>query len=151
MRTTPSPLRKLLAEATPGPWTLGAYWLKARTHPPAAPKRPTCAYCAEFGAPLKVERDQSHPVAEFHWHRAAEPWTGKDHEIEGAFGAMVAGNYDYEEGGIFNAADARLIVYLRNEVAEALAEWEEAIPGSAKDRAERALLAALRREPEEPK
>jgi hypothetical protein len=59
-----------------------------------------------------------------HKHRNPTPY-GVGHRISGP-NSDVAGNYDYEEGGIIDPADLALIVWLRNHADEFIGLWEAA-------------------------
>ena len=110
--------RALLAAATPGKWFNERRWLRAGTHPPIDRSRPTCAYC-HLGDPQRVTPYTEKEVREgqvdggaWHAHLAEEgdDWRNDPHRIESEDGQLVAGNFDYEEGGIVNQPDAKLIV-----------------------------------------
>lgn len=88
--TIPSPeeLRRLVAEASPGPWTLGCYFDDGKL-------------CTDGTTGT---------------HSISSTVTKEE----------VCGNYDYEEGGVIEERDARLIV-LAPQLALSLASYKEAV------------------------
>lgn len=116
-------LRKLEAAATPGPWVRGWYSGQAEGKCPCDRKGPLLA---------KVPQTQYPGDGPFHVHET--DFFEDDHAITGPdLLEQVAGNYDYEQGGIVSRADADLIVALRNAAPELLASeptldaaWAEA-------------------------
>lgn len=115
---TADDLRAMSAAATPGPWEAGDIWSWAGCgFNGNGPDE--CVLCAHMGEPVwagkaNINGKRMHA----HKHRNPRPYA-IDHRISGPDGE-VAGNYDYEEGGIINPVDLALIVWLRNH-ADALA------------------------------
>lgn len=112
--------------ATPGPWEPGAVWIVAGLIYDADGNRVTqktathCSYC-NHGEPEWVGRtDINGTVMKAHRHRDADPYQ-PDHRISGPAGGTIAGNYDYEAGGILSAEDTRFICAARSAVPELLA------------------------------
>jgi hypothetical protein len=104
-------LRAAAEAATPGPWERGDPWLVAGVFPENFGEG-RCAYCDRHGEPVWTGvRDINGQRMLAHVHRDAEPY-GMDHLItaaDGQAGAAVAGNYDYEAGGIIEARDTAYI------------------------------------------
>ena len=101
-------LRKVAEAATQGPWVRGDNWLRAGVTTKFGDGK--CAYCQSAGEPERVGRERINGKRMIaHWHRNPEPYE-PDHLIETADGtARIAGNYDYEEGGIVHPCDAAYI------------------------------------------
>ena len=113
--------------ATPGPWEAGDVWLTAgliwdADHNRVGPKVAThCGYC-HHGEPVWAGRtDINGTVMRAHRHRDPDPYE-PTHKISGADGASVAGNYDYEAGGILRPEDTEFIIHARTDVPALLAE-----------------------------
>lgn len=105
-----------LDAATPGPWEHGDIWSWAGV---VAPDE--CALCRSHGEPVWVgQADINGKLMLAHKHRNPDPYQ-PDHLVSGP-DRLVAGNYDYEEGGILRRADARFIVAARQDVPALLAE-----------------------------
>ena len=116
-------LRALSAAATPGPWEDGDVWNWAGCgFNGNGPDE--CVLCVRMGEPVWTGKsDINGKRMQAHKHRNPNPY-GAGHRISGPNGT-VAGNYDYEEGGIIDPADLDLIVWLRNH-ADALADLIDA-------------------------
>lgn len=109
---------ELLAAATPGPWEAGDVFATAGV----IYEDGTCAYCEQLAEPIWTGRlDINGTVMDAHVHRDGR--YPDDHIITAAGPPFdtVAGNYDYEEGGIICPSDAALIVWLRNHAEDLLA------------------------------
>lgn len=113
------PIRQRADAATEGPWEAGEVWATARVMDRFGADQ--CALCASCGSPVWVGDDLS--GRRTHRHRRQEPWE-PDHLISAANGENVAGNYDYEQGGIVNPADVEFIVHAREDVPALPAEVE---------------------------
>lgn len=113
--TTPDTLAHIeavLAAATEGPWLRG--WWSAQAE--------SKCICADKGELLGKRPQTIYPGAgPFHVH--ATDFFEDEHRLSGPAPAClsVAGNYDYEEGGIVRDADATFIAFARNTYPEALA------------------------------
>lgn len=102
----------VLAAATEGPWLRG--WWSAQSE--------SKCICADKGELLGKRPQTIYPGAgPFHVH--ATDFFEDEHRLSGPAPAClsVAGNYDYEEGGIVRDADATFIAFARNTYPEALA------------------------------
>lgn len=115
--------------ATRGPWEPGMVWLVAGLiwdddHRRADPDKAThCGYC-HHGEPVwSGQRNINGTVMNAHRHRASEPY-GIEHLISAADGDLVAGNYDYEDGGIIAPADTAFVAAARQDVPDLLTEVE---------------------------
>lgn len=153
---TPDQLAEIEATekaASPGPWEPGDIWLTAgliwdADHKRVDPKTAThCGYCG-IGEPVWTGRaDINGTVMRAHRHRDPEPYE-PDHKISGADGASVAGNYDYEVGGILRPEDTAFICAARTAMPALLAEVKrlrQRIAEAVKDARERdERLLALR-------
>lgn len=106
-------LTQLAAEATPGPWIVGDRWHVAGVMPEKFGDG-RCAKC-NSGNPVVWEgrRDINGTKMQAHVHQSPEPWYGDGHQIfaydGGPSRVTIAGNYDYEEGGILSPADCEFI------------------------------------------
>ena len=101
MSDTTARLRQVAEQATEGPWERGDVWLVASPGVAGRDKN-TCCYCSgKNGPPVRVDGDG------YHVHRDQTPFE-VDHLISSQEG-LVAGNYDYEEGGIIAAPDAEFV------------------------------------------
>lgn len=119
-----SDIRALSAAATPAPWELGDVWSWAGCGL-VGNSPDVCVLCDHMGEPVwRGKADINGKWMHAHKHRNLDPYDS-DHRITGGDG-LVAGNYDYEEGGIIDPADAELIVALRNR-ADALADLADAV------------------------
>ena len=111
-----------VSKATEGPWENGDRYAVAGVINKAAG---TCAYCANSGAPLWVgTRDINGTKMMAHIHLRSEVWS-EGHEIlhrEGGDIWQIAGNYDWEQGGITNGADCDFIVHARDDIPALIAE-----------------------------
>ena len=117
-------LRQLEQAATPGPWEHGDVWRLAGVLYDDG----TCVLCERMGAPVwKGMADINGERMMAHKHRDPEPW-GIGHLLSAPDG-LVAGNYDYETGGVINPDDATLIAAARNALPALLdiAEAAEAV------------------------
>jgi hypothetical protein len=95
-----------------------------------------CAFCAKMGEPAWVGQDDINGTRMLaHKHHDPDPYH-RDHIISGPDG-IVAGNYDYDSGGIVEGADAALIVAMRNALPVLLDQLD-----SYRERLERALFLA---------
>lgn len=125
--TAADDLRALSAAATPGPWEAGDVYQMAGCGF-VGRGDDECVLC-EWGEPVwRGTTDINGKRMHAHRHRDPTPYA-IDHRISSAAG-LVAGNYDYEEGGIMDPADLALIVWLRNH-ADALADlidWANGAP-----------------------
>jgi hypothetical protein len=121
-------LRKIAKAATPGPWVSGNNWDVAgvftqgtndKDRPPIPPG--ACTYCRNHEPPIRVERTNINGRRMLaHWHRSNKPWR-PEHLIETEDGKkMIAGNFDYEEGGIIHANDTEYITTFNPAVVLAL-------------------------------
>ena len=121
--TAADDLRALSAAATPGPWEAGDVWSWAGCGFMGL-GADECTLCARMGDPVWTGKaDINGKRMHAHKHRNPHPYA-VDHRISGPNGE-VAGNYDYEEGGIIDPADLALIVWLVNH-AQALADlWDD--------------------------
>lgn len=128
---TPEELAEIEAAeqaATPGPWEPGHVWLTAGLIFDADRNRVEdgtathCAYChlgpPEWSGRMAINSSKKMPA---HRHRSPEPYE-PDHLISGAGGAFIAGNYDYEAGGILRPEDTAFVVAARSAVPALLAE-----------------------------
>ena len=96
-------LERLAAAATPGPWLRG--WWSAQAE--------EMCQCEQKGPLLgKRPQQQYHGAGPFHVHES--DFFPDDHVISGPAPACesIAGNYDYESGGIVAEADAAYIAAL---------------------------------------
>lgn len=110
-------LRRLAEEATPGPWVRG--WWSAQVE--------SKCNCAHKGALLGKRLQAEYPGAgPFHVHES--DFFPDEHRISGQPPecAQVAGNYDYEAGGIVDEANAAYIAALSPSVVLRLAAIVEA-------------------------
>jgi hypothetical protein len=109
--------RAIFDAATPRPWVNGYVWLAGcmeRLGPD------TCSFCAQGGEPVwRGEADINGTMMRAHRHRVPDP---DGHTITGADFEEVAGNYDYEEGGIIRPEDTALILLAVNDYERAVAE-----------------------------
>jgi hypothetical protein len=107
--------------ATPGPWERGDVYGTAGVgfgHQPGK-----CALC-HHGEPVWVgEANINGRTMQAHRHRDPEPYE-PDHRITGPDGQCIAGNYDYEAGGILEPADTEFITHARTDVPALLAELD---------------------------
>ncbi len=125
-------LAELNAAATPGPWIAGDPFAWAgileESYGPGK-----CAYCGHKWKLVWMGlADINGKKMLAHLHLRPKP-SDPDHTITARPKADVtvdvAGNYDYEEGGIVSKSDLALIVYLRNHteailrLAEAARQW----------------------------
>lgn len=92
-------LRKLLAEATPGPWVVGT--ILGQCHLPHIHDGCSCVY-----------------------DRRIETTEGCHEIVSKSKMCTIAGNYDYEEGGICSKKDAALIAAAVNALPSLLAAAE---------------------------
>ena len=119
-------LRALTAAATPGPWEAGDVWSWAGCGFMGL-GADECTLCARMGDPVWTGKaDINGKRMHAHKHRNPHPYA-IDHRTSGPSG-LVAGNYDYEEGGIIDPTDLELIMWLRNH-ADALADLIGALDG----------------------
>lgn len=122
-------IREREQAATPGPWEPGSVWLVAgliydddgnRVAPDDATR---CGFC-NVGEPVwSGQRPINGPTMNAHRHRNPEPWSAEN-LISAANGDLVAGNFDYEEGGIIAPADTVFVAAAREDVPALLAEVE---------------------------
>lgn len=106
--------------ATPGPWERGEVWAWADVMADRFGPN-TCGLCAAYGEPVWTgEVDINGRMMDAHKHRATDPYE-PDHVISGPDG-VVAGNYDHEDGGIFDPADTEFVVHARSDVPALAAE-----------------------------
>ncbi len=141
-------LRALAEKATPGPWEQGDVWLRAGVMDELHGEG-KCAFCGPCGDPVLTGMDDingKRMVA--HKHRNPEPYE-PNHLISGPDG-QVAGNYDYESGGIIEPTDAAFIaacdpqtVLALVEAVEAALRWARADNSEELMQAARQLRAAL--------
>lgn len=115
--------------ATGGPWENGDSYYMAGV----ATKRNRflnvplgeCAYC-RAGAPIwEGPADVNGTRMRAHVHRTEKPWYGEGHQIHArpdTTPVCIAGNYDYEQGGIIDPADTEFIVHARTDVPALVAE-----------------------------
>lgn len=124
-------IRDRWATATPGPWEPGAVWLTAGVifdsygRQPATGAPTHCWYCRDtrYGTPVWTGRTAINgTVMNAHCHRDPDPYA-PEHLISSTRG-IVAGNYDYESGGIVRPADTVAIAAAPTDIAELLAEVE---------------------------
>jgi hypothetical protein len=108
--------------ATPGPWEAGDVWLMAGVvwdadHSRVGVKAGThCAHC-HLGAPVWSGRANINgTVMPAHRHRSPEPYALEHHISSADGGGTVAGNYDYEDGGILRREDAEFVAHARADV-----------------------------------
>lgn len=111
-------LREALEKATERPWELGDVWSWAGCgFNGNGPDE--CVLCSRMGEPVWRGRSNINGKrVHSHKHRNPHPYQG-DHRISNPLG-LVAGNYDYEEGGIIDPADAAVIVAAVNALGGAL-------------------------------
>lgn len=120
--TTPDTLAHIeavLTAATEGPWLRG--WWSAQAE--------SKCICADKGELLGKRPQTIYPGAgPFHVH--ATDFFEDEHRLSGPAPAClsVAGNYDYEEGGIVLERDARAIVAMDHIIDPALAVEEATRP-----------------------
>ncbi len=100
-------LEHLASKGTPGPWRQG---------------EPT--FSCKIGTPGHVHGKGNCTYAFQGW-MTGEYWAGRIHRdkemADNTQAEQVAGTWNYEEGGIVNAADAELIVALINNLPQILA------------------------------
>jgi hypothetical protein len=115
-------IKARVGAATPGPWLDGDAWLVAGVLAERFGEG-RCAYCNLGEAAWKGRADVNGTRMLAHRHLAPEPYAA-GHRISSADGGMVAGNYDYETGGIVNPADQEFIRHCRSDVPALIAEVE---------------------------
>jgi len=116
--------------ASPGPWEAGDVWYVAgvifddeRQRVGPGKKATRCAMC-HLGAPVASGRwDINGTRMQAHRHHTDDPYA-PEHRISSADGGVVAGNYDYEAGGILRPEDTAFIVAARQDVPALVAEVE---------------------------
>lgn len=107
-------LRALERKATPGPWDNEYHYTMASVFRKPNDVGVPVGQCYACRSP---EHEMVKERKTYHVHRTRhgasfgyEFW----HQIHNAEGVTVAGNYDYEDGGIISAEDAALIIAMRN-------------------------------------
>lgn len=111
-------LRALAEAATPGPWVRGWWTGQAESN----------CECDRKGPLLGKRPQNDYPGAgPYHFHES--DFHEDEHQISGLAPSCeeVAGNYDYEEGGIIKSADAAYIAALHPAVALAIADLIEQV------------------------
>ena len=120
-------IRVRLEAATPGPWETRVMYTEAQVRDDKAWKGypglelGKCAACRE-GSELVKAFSEGHK--RLHLHRT--PWPEDFHSIYDLNGGSIAGNYDYDSGGIVSEADADFIAAAPADVAWLLERLEEA-------------------------
>ncbi|GII63579.1 hypothetical protein Skr01_36640 [Sphaerisporangium krabiense] len=121
---TPEELNAIKARvnaASAGPWERGDVYLTAGVGFGMPPGQ--CAFC-RLGDPVwSGDANINGRMMPAHRHRDPNPYE-PDHKITGSNGEVVAGNYDYEAGGIIEPADTEFIVHARTDVPALVAEIE---------------------------
>ena len=114
-------LRRLLAEATPGPWEFGDRQFRARVYPELFGEG-RCTYCGNPDRPLVHTGRGKNP---WHVHEVERPWW--DHGIYAyrASGSLIVVN-DTDEYGYMADEDARFIVAAVNSLPGLLDALEKA-------------------------
>lgn len=126
---TPALLATLRAAgeaATKGPWYRGQRIISAGIEPRGMEGTGKCALChpsrpLHSVVPNGYHSEYFEKPCDLHRHIDPEP-SGSDHVIQSEDGELVAGTYDYDEGGIVHPADATFIALARNHWGELLDE-----------------------------
>lgn len=121
-------LERLARAATPGPWEQGDVWGWAGVMPERFGDG-RCTLCERNGEPVwtgKTDINGTRMLA--HRHRQVDPW-GTDHLIS-AEDSVVAGNYDYDAGGIVRVEDCAYITAVSPDVVLGLIERVRALEGA---------------------
>ena len=114
-------LREIAEAATPGPWEQGDVWSRAGVINADG----TCAYCERMGAPVWTGTDDINGEQMLaHKHRDPDPW--RSEHLVSAPSGLVAGNFDYEEGGLIAEADTEFVATFDPETVLALLDVAEA-------------------------
>lgn len=121
-------LRAAGEAATKGPWYRGNRIISAGIEPPGLEGTGKCALChpsrpLHSVVPRGYHSEYGGKISDLHRHIDPEPHR-VDHVIQSEDGELVAGNYDYEDGGIVNPVDAAFIAHARNHWDELLDEIE---------------------------
>ena len=115
-------IERLANAATPGPWEVGGRWLIAGVLPEHFGEG-KCAWCKAYGEPVWVgKRNINGRRMLAHHHYDGHPNADDYHVIVAGPDVTVAGNYDYEAGGIIERPDAEFIAAARSIVPALVAE-----------------------------
>jgi hypothetical protein len=115
--------------ATPGPWIIGDRWHIAGVMPEMFGEG-KCSLCrSENPIVWEGRRDINGKRMLAHVHQTAEPWYGEGHQMFSYDGGpepfTVAGNYDWEVGGIISPVDCEFIAHAREDIPALIARIRE--------------------------
>lgn len=122
--------KEITKEATRGPWEHSVWYCLAGvndgTHKgwnPLDIPWGKCLYCHTEGTLVKEFKQRKKT---YHLHRI-EGGVGEWHDIYNVDGVLIAGNYDYEDGGICSEEDSTFICMARTAVPQLCESYLELV------------------------